>query len=131
MVRRLPESATTNCIEIPRAILEQHQQVTLAVTIMFINRVPFLVSISRGINLVTAEHTPSRTAKQLAAGIRHIMDLYLCRGFQVGTMLMDNELEKLRVLIPILVVNTTSAKEHVPEVERHIQLIKECGRGIL
>jgi hypothetical protein len=44
---------------------------------------------------------------------------------------MDNEFEKLRVLIPILVVNTTVAKEHVPEVERHIHLIKEHGRGIL
>jgi hypothetical protein len=57
------------------------------------------------------------------------MDLYLHRKFQVGTMLMDNKFEKLRVLIPILVVNTTAAKEHVPEVKRHIRLIKECGRA--
>jgi hypothetical protein len=28
-------------------------------------------------------------------------------------------------------VNTTAAKEHVPEVERRIRLIKERGRGIL
>jgi hypothetical protein len=33
--------------------------------------------------------------------------------------------------VPILVVNTTAAKEHVPEVEQRIRLIKECGRGIL
>jgi len=59
------------------------------------------------------------------------MDLYLRGGFQVGTMLIDNEFEKLRVLIPILVVNTTAAKEYLPEVERHIRLIKECRRGIL
>ena len=65
---------TTNYIEIPRAILEQHQRVTLAADIMFINRVPFL-SISQGINLITAEHTPSCTTYQLAASI-HIMDLY-------------------------------------------------------
>ncbi len=51
MVRRTPESVTTNIVEIPRAIPEQHQRVTLAVNIMFINGVPFLVSISRGINL--------------------------------------------------------------------------------
>jgi hypothetical protein len=59
------------------------------------------------------------------------MDLYLLGGFQVGTMLMDNEFEKLRVLIPILIVNTTAAKEHVPEVDRRIRLIKERRRGIL
>jgi hypothetical protein len=59
------------------------------------------------------------------------MDLYLRGRFQVGTMLMDNKFENPRVLIPILVVNTTAAKEHVPEVERRIRLIKEHGRGIL
>jgi hypothetical protein len=33
--------------------------------------------------------------------------------------------------IPILVMNTTAAKEYVPEVERCIRLIKECRSGIL
>ena len=60
-----------------------------------------------------------------------MMDLYACRGFQVGTVLMDNEFKKLRNLVPILAINTTAAKEHVPEVERKIRLIKERGRGIL
>jgi hypothetical protein len=58
-------------------------------------------------------------------------DLYARGGFQVGTVLMDNEFEKLQNLVPILAINTTAAKEHVPEVERKIRLIKEQGRGIL
>ena len=37
----------------------------------------------------------------------------------------------LQILVPILVINTTATKEHVPEVERKIRLIKERGRGIL
>ncbi len=44
---------------------------------------------------------------------------------------MDNEFEKLQNLVPILAINTTAAKEHVPEVKRKIRLIKERGRGIL
>jgi hypothetical protein len=98
---------------------------------MFVNGVPFLVSMARGLSLVTAEHMPTRTAKQLVAGIVRVMDLYLRGGFQVGTVLMDNEFEKLWNLVPVLAVNTTATKEHVPEVERRIRLIKECGRGIL
>ncbi len=39
---------------------------------------------------------------------------YLRGSFQVGTVLMDNEFEKLRNLVPVLTVNTTAAKEHVP-----------------
>jgi hypothetical protein len=60
-----------------------------------------------------------------------MIDLYARGGFQVGTVLMDNEFEKLRNLVPILAINTTVAKEHVSEVERKIRLIKERGRGIL
>jgi hypothetical protein len=98
---------------------------------MFVNGVPFLVSVARGLNLVTAEFTPFCKAKQLAAGITQMMDLFAWGGFQVGTVLMDNKFEKLRNLMPILAINTTAAKEHVPEVERKIRLIKELGRGIL
>jgi hypothetical protein len=70
-VRTPPESMMTNHIQIPRALLERHQRVTLAVDVMFINGVPFLVIVSRGFNLVTA------------TGIRRVMDLYLRRGLQV------------------------------------------------
>ncbi len=49
----------------------------------------------------------------------------------VGTILMDNEFEKLRPLVPGININTTAAKEHVPEIERRIRVIKERGRALL
>jgi len=64
-MRRPLESVTTYHVQIPRALLEWHQRVTLAVDFMFVNGVPFLVSVSRGINLEAAEYTPSCMAKQL------------------------------------------------------------------
>ena len=94
-VRVAPESVRVEHIQIPRVILDRHRIVTLTVDCMFVNGIPFLVSASRGINLITAEHTPSRTAKNLADGIHHIMDLYAHGGFQVGTVLMDNKFESL------------------------------------
>lgn len=59
------------------------------------------------------------------------MDLYKRGGYTIGTVLMDNEFKPLKNLIPILAVNTTAAKEHVPKVEHRIRLIKERGQGIL
>ena len=47
----------------------------------------------------------------------------------MGTVLMDNKFKKLQNLVSILAVNTTAAKEHVPEVECKIRLINEGGRG--
>jgi hypothetical protein len=67
-----------------RAVLERHQLVTLAVDIMFVNEVPFLVSVARGLDLVTAKFTPSRTTKLLAAGITQMMDLYAWGGVPGG-----------------------------------------------
>jgi hypothetical protein len=105
--------------------------VTLTVDVMFVNGVPFLVSASHGINLITAEYTPSCTAKLLADRIKRIIDLYSRGGYQVGTVLMNNEFERLISLVPIIQMNTTAAKQHVLEIERKIRLIKERGRGIL
>ena len=95
VVRRPLESVTTDYVQIPQVIPEQHQLVTLAVDIISVNGVPILVSVARGLNLVTTEFTPSRIAKQLAAGITWMIDLNARGGFQVGTVLMDNEFEKL------------------------------------
>ena len=63
---------------------------------MFVNGVPFLVFVARGLNLVTAKFIPSCTAKQLAARITRIMELYTHSGFQMGTVLMDNEFEAIK-----------------------------------
>jgi hypothetical protein len=119
-VRRLPDAVTTEFVQIPQAIQDHFQLVTLAADIMFVNGVPFLVCMACGLNPVTAEHTPYRTAKNLAAGIKRNMSLYSRSGFSVGTILMDNEFEKLRDIVPEIIVNTTAAKEHMPDVKRHI-----------
>jgi hypothetical protein len=68
-VRRPPDSVTTSYLQISRVILEPHQLLTLTVNVMFVNGVPFLVSMARGLNLVTTKFTPSHMAKQLGAGI--------------------------------------------------------------
>jgi hypothetical protein len=74
MVRRAPDPVCIEYVQILQTILDRHRIVTLCVDCMFINGVPFLVSASRRINLLTAEYTPSRAAKNLAGGITRIID---------------------------------------------------------
>ncbi len=130
-VGRAPDPVRIKYVQILQTILDRHRIFTLCVECMFVNGVPFLVSASRGINLLTAEYTPSRTAKNLAGGITRIIDLYARGGFQVGTILVDNKFECLQNLVPIIEINATAANEHVPEIERRIRLIKEQARGVL
>jgi hypothetical protein len=96
--------------QIPRSIMERFQNVAIAVDVMFVEGVPFLVSVARGINLITSEFTPLRTAKKLATNIKNILRLYARAGIMVSTVLMDNEFEKLADLLPTLVTNSTAAR---------------------
>jgi hypothetical protein len=49
-VRRPPEYVISNYFQMPRVFLEQHQRVTLAVNVMFLNVVPIFASVSRDLN---------------------------------------------------------------------------------
>ena len=60
-----------------------------------------------------------------------VMQVYKRAGFNVHTILIDGEFEKIKDLMPQVVCNTTAAKEHVSEAERNIQTIKERTRGII
>ena len=120
-VRRAPERVITDYVAIPRDFLKLHTHVTLVADVMFVNNIPFLVTLSRGIKFVTAEHVRSRTAKQLAKSIKRVMQLYGRAGMIVQTVLMDMEFDKtVDELSDRTVVNTSAAQEHVAEIERQI-----------
>jgi hypothetical protein len=84
-VRRPPKPVRIKYVQIPRMTLDWHRIVMLAFDCMFVNEVPILVSMSRGLNLLTAEHTSSQTVKNL---VTRIMELYAKESFQVGSVLM-------------------------------------------
>ena len=54
---------------------------------------------------------------------------YARGGFVVNLVLMDVEFEKFKDKLPLVEVNTTAAREHVPEIERRIRTIKERVRA--
>ena len=97
---------------------------------MFINGVPFLVSSSRNIMLTTIEHAPDCKALKLGYLLHWIMNTYARAGFNVLTILMDDEFEKVRDYVHAT-LNTTAASEHVGEIERRIRVIKKNCRGII
>jgi hypothetical protein len=49
----------------------------------------------------------------------------------VQTALMDMEFKKLRDKLPNVILNTTAAQEHVGEIERKIQVVKERARSMM
>ncbi|KAL7463813.1 hypothetical protein ACHAXS_004166 [Conticribra weissflogii] len=75
-------------------------------------------------------YLPSRTSENLVQSLKETIRLYQRGGFKVQTLLMDGEFEKIKVQIPKVIVNITSAGEHVGDIEQQIQTIKEQCQGI-
>jgi hypothetical protein len=129
--RKQPEHVRVDYVEIPRNLVNMHKYATLVANMMFVNGLPFLVTLPRGISLVTIEFLLSRTAKRLAVTVEQVLKVYARGGFGVQTMMMDMEFKKLVDLLPNVAINTTAARVHVGEIEQKIQVIKERARGTM
>jgi hypothetical protein len=65
ITRAKPDHVRVECARTPTDFIQLHKYVTLVADVMFVNRLPFLVTSLRGISLVNIKHLPSRTAKRL------------------------------------------------------------------
>ena len=115
--------------EIPRDFYQLNKFVTLTADVMFVYGLPFLVTFSRNIKIITAEFIPNRTAGQLAKSLMKVVYAYARGRFVVNLALMDVEFEKIKDELPLVEVNTTAAREHVPDIEPRIKTIKERVRS--
>ena len=87
--------------------------------------------MSRDIRFVTAEHVPSRTAKQLAKSLMKIVKLYAVGEFVVRNALMDGEFDKAKPEVELIDINISATLEHVGKIERYHRTLKERCRCIL
>ena len=114
----------------PPNLIDLHKYVTLVGDVMFVNGIPFLVTMSRRIRFITVQHVPDRKASALANVMKQVMNLYSRAGFVCQTALMDGEFEPLKAkLVGSIEVNTTAKNEHVGEIERKICSLKDNGIG--
>jgi hypothetical protein len=119
-------------VDIPATIMSRYPKVTIAVDIMQINKIPFLMWISRDIKIGTCKMIQNMKATMLANCIKHIKTLYDKQGFKITNMLMDGQFETLRGNLGDMQItlDTVSKEEHAPEVERYIRTVKERVRCI-
>ena len=94
------------------------------------------MTMSQHIKFTTATHMASRKIKNIVGGIKQVKSIHTARGSWVENALFDGEFEALVPELGTLGIgtNVTAANEHVPEIERQIQVIKEhfcCVRHTL
>ena len=84
--------------------------------VMFVNGIPVFTTLSWDIRFGTAEHVPSRMAKQLAKSLMKIVKLYAVGVFVVRNVLMYGESEKVKPEVELIDINISAAREHVGEI---------------
>ncbi len=130
-VWQTPTPVVADYVEGPRLLVQNNKVVTMAADVFFVDGTAFLITVSRRIKFVTAEHLQVRTVTSLCKHLDRVPQVYARAGFLVITILMDREFEKVKDCLLNIESNTTSAKEHVSKAERTIRTIKERAQGII
>lgn len=131
-VRRGTDHVEVAATPVPSELMSQYRDVVIGADIMFVNRLPFFVTISRNIKFGTAVLIADQKHDTLVKATREVRNIYKKRGFTTATMLMDGQFEGIAGdLAEIgITLNTVARGEHVPEAERYIRTIKERARCV-
>jgi hypothetical protein len=117
---------------LPKEIMEHCRDVTLCVDIMFVNRIPFFMSISKKVRFATdAEALNNRKQGSLIKALQRIYGVCRKRGFRITNIHGDGEFECTRGAVAADLrseLNICGEDEHVPDVERCIRTTKEHTR---
>jgi hypothetical protein len=111
--------------------MEQYRDITLCIDIMFVNQIPFFLSISRSIKFITVSVLPNRKEVSLTKALKEIHALYRKRGFGIRNALGDSEFECTCGVVASDLnteLNICGKDEHVPNIERCIHTVKEPTR---
>ena len=124
-VRRAPTQ-----VKIPHASPQlplARKKVVLSIDIMYVNDIPFLMTISRDLQFGSAQALSDETYKSIYGALHKIIKVYLHYGFCVTHILGDGQFENLdpSKIVPGVTLNIVARSEHVPKVERYIRTVKE------
>ena len=127
--RQVTEHVTANVDPVPPEILALHRDIVLAIDIMFINKIAFLITISRGLRIGSIHALDNRQVPTIRDSLRAVLQRYQRRGFRIQTILADDEFQPVAALMSEYAFNLCGADEHVPDVERYIRTTKDTIRS--
>jgi hypothetical protein len=95
-VHRPSERVEARVNNIPMVIMERYREVVLGVDIMYVNKIPFLMTISRNIRFATSTNIKNQSSKTILASLKMIKRVYDQRGFKITQINTDGGFESLR-----------------------------------
>ena len=62
---------------------------------IFVNKIPFLVTLLQQVRFATIENLPNRWAPMLLKGIQSVISIYNKQKYSISTIFMENKFEVL------------------------------------
>ena len=75
-VRRRKEAVVSKYINIPEEVLGINTKLEVLFYVIFFNKLPFLVSVSKRLKFTTIEYILNRLEKELAVSVNKILNFY-------------------------------------------------------
>jgi hypothetical protein len=102
--------------------MARYKAVILTIDIIYVNRIPFLMMVSRHIKFGNAKMLKSESDATILDAIKHVKKAYATRGFKLTYLLTDGQFKSLCADLAHLgiALNFVYRDKHVPEIERYI-----------
>ena len=80
---------------IPDEIRKRIGNIEITADLLFVNKIPFLITLGKRVKFTTIANIPNRQAATLLTGLDAVENIYKQCGYNISTMYMDNEFEPL------------------------------------
>ena len=94
-LRHAPDPIVSDYIDIPHYILYQNRKLYITAGLMFVNKIPFLVTLGQRVKFTAVENLPNYRAPTLMKGMRSVISLYNKQNWSISTVFMDNKFKVL------------------------------------
>jgi hypothetical protein len=115
-------------VKVAKELFKLHQEVFLTTDIFFVSKIPFFLTLSHKICFTSVNHLMDRTVTHILNAFKDMYRYYVQCGFHITMVQADGEFTPHKTLIVSIpggpMVNLASANKNVPEIERHIWVVK-------
>jgi hypothetical protein len=102
------------------AVMLCYRDVTLCGDIIFLNKILFLMTVSRDLKFGTVKRIQNQKGPMILKAIKAVTKIYQRCGFKITNLLMDGQFEPIRCNLSGLhiTLNTVSNAEYIHKIER-------------
>ena len=81
---------------VPPDILKVHHHIVITIDIMFVNKIPFLITTLHHLHFGTIEALPNQQVPTIMEKLKDMIKFYTHQGFKITTILADPEFEPIQ-----------------------------------